>query len=168
MISFFYRPAHRQHKYFDAPEEVTLITKDTVATKIDPEDATTVRKAIQSCVGSKPFAKRSDLACNIVIDRGGEKMKLDSNKNNFFETLAKMTQRIAKKEPAMTKEAILKAGPNTIPMEPIVPTARPRPCPDMGEHHEGPPVTKRTFCRTSTGGTKFRAPRHGRITTQGA
>ena len=38
------------------------------ATKIDPEDANTVRKDIQSCVSSKPIAKRSDLACNIAMD----------------------------------------------------------------------------------------------------
>ena len=54
--------------YRQAHEDGAVILKDTVATKIDLEDASAVRKVIQSCDGTKFIARRSDLACDIAMD----------------------------------------------------------------------------------------------------
>merc|ERR1719350_155142 len=54
--------------YRQALEDAAVILKDNVATKIDLDDATAVRKVIQSCVGTKFIAKWSDLACDIAMD----------------------------------------------------------------------------------------------------
>jgi len=54
--------------YRQALEDAAVLLRDSVSTKIDLEDATAVRKVIQSCVGTKFIAKWSDLACDIAMD----------------------------------------------------------------------------------------------------
>merc|ERR1719273_748162 len=70
--------------YRQALEDAAVILKDNVATKIDLDDATAVRKVIQSCVGTKFIAKWSDLACDIAMDAvktvtmtAGDKKEID-------------------------------------------------------------------------------------------
>merc|ERR1712002_343320 len=54
--------------YRQALEDAATILRETVATKIDLNDAAKVRQVIQSCVGTKFIAKWSDLACDIAMD----------------------------------------------------------------------------------------------------
>lgn len=54
--------------YRQALEDASTLLRDNVSTKIDLDDATAVRKVIQSCVGTKFIAKWSDLACDIAMD----------------------------------------------------------------------------------------------------
>ena len=49
-------------------EDAAFILKTTVATKIDLENASAVRKVVQACVGTKFVAKGGDLAYNIATD----------------------------------------------------------------------------------------------------
>merc|ERR1719319_1041684 len=70
--------------YRQALEDAAVILKDNVATKIDLDDASAVRKVIQSCVGTKFIAKWSDLACDIAMDAvktvtmtNGDKKEID-------------------------------------------------------------------------------------------
>jgi T-complex protein 1 subunit gamma len=54
--------------YRQALEDAAVLLRDNVSTKIDLDDATAVRKVIQSCVGTKFIAKWSDLACDIAME----------------------------------------------------------------------------------------------------
>merc|ERR1719244_2435753 len=54
--------------YRQALEDATNILREKVATPIDMENKLEVRKVVQSCVGTKFIAKRSDLACDIAMD----------------------------------------------------------------------------------------------------
>jgi len=53
--------------YRQALEDATNLLTEKVATPIDMNDQTAVRKVIQSCVGTKFIAKWSDLACDIAL-----------------------------------------------------------------------------------------------------
>jgi len=70
--------------YRQALEDATTMLRDNVSTKIDLDDASAVRKVIQSCVGTKFIAKWSDMACDIAMDAvktvtmvQGEKKEID-------------------------------------------------------------------------------------------
>jgi len=54
--------------YRQALEDATNLLREKVSTPIDMNDQVSVRKVIQSCVGTKFIAKWSDLACDIALD----------------------------------------------------------------------------------------------------
>merc|ERR1719499_1715161 len=54
--------------YRQALEDSVNMLRETVATPIDLNDKETVRKVIQSCIGTKFISKWSDMACDIAMD----------------------------------------------------------------------------------------------------
>merc|ERR1719499_2240829 len=54
--------------YRQALEDSVNMLRETVATPIDLNDKETVRKVIQSCIGTKFISKWSDLACDIAME----------------------------------------------------------------------------------------------------
>merc|ERR1712130_974801 len=54
--------------YRQALEDSVNMMRDVVATPIDLNDKATVRKVIESCIGTKFISKWSDMACDIAME----------------------------------------------------------------------------------------------------